>query len=589
MTLSVAQISPYAWPPAGDVAEGVAAVSDALAARGHRVTVLAPCRDRVAVAEGRARIARAADDPAQLLAEPGKVKLVALGRPLPRTTRGRLGGPVDLSASIEAALSRGRFDVVHLHEPLAPSPALAPLSRAPSLRAVSFHRPELLAGVAFLGPLVERALSRVHVRTVANEAGRRALMEILPSDYRLVGPGVDERRFSPTVSSDEPPTVVLVARGRDRVGARFALSVARGLDLDEVGDIVLIGPPDAPWRTRAIVPKALRERVAVVPDAGVAARAEAFDGARIALFGAPEDASGPVMREAMASACAIATPRTPAIEGLLRHGKEALLLPPFSAPEWIARVGDLTRDRERRNELGQAAHRAGGRTWGDVAAQLEGLYERAREGATSPPPRRLLVDLRVRASAQTDAAAVVEGALSQGLDAIAVAGPDGIAAAGRVAEEAGDRLLVVPGAEIATQDGVVVGLFLDEDVRSGQPLASTLAAIHAQGGLAMVPHPDVLPAPGPEAIRRHADAIDVYEVSCAAADDRLGGDLALRLGMIGCATSGAELPGEVGALATEVGAFSDGPELLDALGSGPTMRTAADRRPRLRRRPTRET
>ncbi|MGI9539494.1 MAG: glycosyltransferase, partial [Miltoncostaeaceae bacterium] len=482
------------------------------------------------------------------------------------------------------------FDVVHLHEPLAPSPALAPLSRAPALRAVSFHRPELLAGVAFLGPLVERALSRVHIRTVADEGGRRALLEILPSEYELVAPGVDEARFPSSAVAASSPKVVLIARGRDRVGARFALSVARGLALDDVGEIVLIGPPDAPWRTRAIVPKALRERVSVMPDSGVAARSEAFAGAHIALFGAPEDASGPVMREAMATGCAIVSPRTPAIEGVLRHGQEALLLPPFSAPGWIARVNELARDTELRTTLGQAgrAH-AGLRTWNDVAQQLEGLYD-AAHGRRSPPlPRRVLIDLHVRASAQTDPAAVVEGALSQGLDAIGVAGPDGVGVASRIAEEAGDRLQVIPGAEVTTQEGVVVGLFLDEDVKTGEPLASTLAAIHAQGGVAMVPHPDVMPAPGLEALRQHADAIDCYELSCAAADDARGGDLALRLGMIGCATSGAELPAEIGALATELGAFSDGPGLLDALASDPVTRAAPERRARLRRKPARET
>ncbi len=586
MTLTVAQISPYAWPPAGDVAEGVDALAHALAARGHRVTVFAPSRDRAAVAQGKARIARAADDPDQLSSDPGSPRLIALGRPLPGTGRGRLGGPVDLSTSIEAALSRGRFDVVHLHEPLAPSPALGPLSRASAIRAVSFHRPALLAGVAFLGPLVERALARVAVRTVPDETGRRALADVLPGEYELVPPGFDceplTRRTKPGLR------LVMVARGRDRVGARFAVSVARALDPEAFAEMVLLGPADAPWRTRAAVPKALRERVTVVPDDGRRARAMVLAGADLALVASPEDAAGPALREAMAAGCAILAPRTQALEGLVSHGRDALLLPPFSAPVWAARLGELAADPARRAALGAAAReRAELRPWDAVAAQMEGLYERARARHQSSPGRRVLADLRVRAAADTDPGQIVDAAVARGLNTIAVAGPSGIGVAEAVKEAADERLRVIVGAEIATQEGTLIGLFLVRDVERDQPLAGAISAVHAQGGLAMIPHPDALPAPSAASLRQHADAIDCFEVASAAAGSERGGALALRLGVIGCATSGAARPGDVGALAIELDDFNGPADLLDALASDPTVRPAHAPRTRRARRASR--
>ncbi|MFH1485998.1 MAG: PHP-associated domain-containing protein, partial [Chloroflexota bacterium] len=48
---------------------------------------------------------------------------------------------------------------------------------------------------------------------------------------------------------------------------------------------------------------------------------------------------------------------------------------------------------------------------------------------------------------------------------------------------------VVVGMEITTLDGHLVGLFLEDPVRSWQSLAKTVDAVHSQGGLCVVPHP----------------------------------------------------------------------------------------------------
>ena len=154
---------------------------------------------------------------------------MAVGRALPAGAGRRVGEPFDLSATLETVLSRAPFDVVHLHEPLAPSPALAALRHAPGVTAATFHRAEPLAGVAFLRPLIDRALARADLRIATTEAAREALSEILPGDYSVVAPGVDVPAFPPAaVRGEGPPGLVLIARGRDRIGVRFALGVLRG-------------------------------------------------------------------------------------------------------------------------------------------------------------------------------------------------------------------------------------------------------------------------------------------------------------------------------------------------------------------------
>jgi predicted metal-dependent phosphoesterase TrpH len=48
---------------------------------------------------------------------------------------------------------------------------------------------------------------------------------------------------------------------------------------------------------------------------------------------------------------------------------------------------------------------------------------------------------------------------------------------------------IVTGSEILTLDGDLLGLFLTEDIPKGRTAEETIDAIHAQGGLAVAPHP----------------------------------------------------------------------------------------------------
>jgi phosphatidyl-myo-inositol alpha-mannosyltransferase len=594
--LRIALVSPHPSPPRDDVAWHVAAVAGALAGRGHAVTVLAPAAARADIAAGRARLRAAeAGDPSAILAAPGEVREVAVGRALPAGPGRRVGGPFDLVAALEAALSRPTFDVVDLHEPLAPSPALAALRHARGVAAVTFHRAEPLAGVAFLRPLVDRALSRADLRVATTAAAAESLAQILPGDYAVVAPGVDLDLFPPP--SGGPPGLALVARGRDRAGLRFVLGILRSLDVEAVGPVTLVGPPDAPWRTRAAVPKALRERVAVVPDSGPQARAAALGGGGIAVLATPEDAAGPALREAMAAGCAVVAPRCRPLDEAARHGVEAIVLPPFSRDVWSAAVGDLALDATRRVALGGAAAARGrARTWDDVAADLEAAYRAAISAGrrtSAGAQERVVADLRVRPAPGVDPRRIVAACRERGIGAIAVAAPEGIAAALAVAAAAPSELAVVVGQEIATSDGVLVGLFLDRDVPPGLDPAAAAAAVHEQGGVVMAPHPDGVPSPpSAEVLRRLGGAVDCHQLVGGPAEAH-GEDeatrIARRVGLLGCAGSGATRPDEIGAAVTELRPFHGAADLLDALAHAHLARPPRHRRtrqpqPRRRRR-----
>ena len=90
-------------------------------------------------------------------------------------------------------------------------------------------------------------------------------------------------------------------------------------------------------------------------------------------------------------------------------------------------------------------------------------------------------------------AELVDAAVKAGLDLIAVTDHDTMDAVKEtqsIGEAAG--LTVVAGQEVTTKwpaQTHVVGWFLESPVRRGMSLEDTVAAIHAQGGLVLIPHP----------------------------------------------------------------------------------------------------
>ncbi len=78
------------------------------------------------------------------------------------------------------------------------------------------------------------------------------------------------------------------------------------------------------------------------------------------------------------------------------------------------------------------------------------------------------------------------------LDLIAIADHERIEGAvecRRLARERGSRIEVVVAEEVTTRSGHLLGVFLQARLKRGQRLETTVAEIHEQGGLAIVPHP----------------------------------------------------------------------------------------------------
>jgi len=103
-------------------------------------------------------------------------------------------------------------------------------------------------------------------------------------------------------------------------------------------------------------------------------------------------------------------------------------------------------------------------------------------------------DLHIHSMHSRDATTTVRAALKQsadvGLDVIAITDHDAITGALEARELASQYgVEVVTGAEVSTQDGHLVALYVEELPPGGMSLMDTLSWIGHHGGIAIAPHP----------------------------------------------------------------------------------------------------
>ncbi len=107
--------------------------------------------------------------------------------------------------------------------------------------------------------------------------------------------------------------------------------------------------------------------------------------------------------------------------------------------------------------------------------------------------RRYAIDFHVHTSHSFDSLTppkmAIEIARRRGLDGIAVTDHDTIS--GAVAAAEANRysdFLVIPGIEVKSDRGDIIGLYLKRDIKS-RTFADVIDEIHEQGGVAYLPHP----------------------------------------------------------------------------------------------------
>jgi glycosyl transferase family 4/PHP domain-containing protein len=482
VNLRICFVTPFAWSQPHEVNAHVSGAAEALRARGHGVTVLAPSSRARDLLAGRRALQRGDD-----------LDVIAVGPSVPLSRRTNMGVPVAVRANLRLALTRGHFDVVHGFEPGLPSLSYLALTTTHALTAATFFSVDRL-GYPARRSRRDRLRTRVDALLATSTEVADAASERFDGEYRVVPLGIDLGLFAPRAKGSVLATELEVS-GRPTTRALLRL-------LSDLPGWQATLLHTKPLGFRPAIPRSVRDRVHVRAVRTPQQRVDAL--APAAIFVPAPGGEQRLALEAAACGAAIADGHDDAQR--------------------------LAHDAVSRAAAAQDARRhAQTQSFDALADELDAVYSRLARKRRARPERDddplgdrdwITIDLHMHTDwshdCSTPAQDLVEHAEAIGLGGIAVTDHNVFGGALETVAIARNRdLVVIPGEEVKTDNqGEVIGLFLQEEIPRGMTFADTLAAIREQGGLVYVPHPfDRMHAiPSPATLHRHLAEIDVLEV-----------------------------------------------------------------------------
>ncbi|GAA0590209.1 glycosyltransferase family 4 protein [Actinomadura livida] len=370
-------VCPYTWDVPGGVQQHIGDLAEALIALGHHVSVITP-----------------ADDDAEL-----PPYVVSAGRAVPVPYNGsvaRLAFGFLSAGRVRRWINDGRFDVLHVHEPAAPSLGLLACWAADGPIVGTFHASyEKSRVVSVTAPILQSALEKITGRIAVSEAARTTLVEHLGGDAVLIPNGVATERYAmadplpgwpgrgaPAGGVPQGPAggEALGFLGRmdePRKGLHVLLRAFEVLGRRRPGlRLLLAGPGDAD-DVVSRVSRDLRDRVVALGMVSEEDKVRAYHS--VDVFVAPNlggESFGIVLAEAMAAGAPILASDIEAFDRVLRGGRAGALFPVGDHEALAAAAAELLDDPARRKQLSAEA-RAAVRAydWSSVARDVLRVYE----------------------------------------------------------------------------------------------------------------------------------------------------------------------------------------------------------------------
>jgi phosphatidylinositol alpha-mannosyltransferase len=373
--VKIGLVSPYDWGYPGGVKSHIVHLAAEMRARGHSVRILTP-------ATGKA-------------ARQVEYGIYKLGWTAPLRVNGsvaRVAVAPDVNGHIGDVLRRERFDVLHLHEPLASVLPLTVLHHARRSGAVlvgTFHasvRRSLTASppewaYASAKPFLRYYFRRLQGRIAVSEAALGFIERFFPGDYRIIPNGVDVARFREAQPRPElrdgMRNVLFVGRAEKRKGLKHLLrAVPLVREHFPQTRFVIVG--DGPLRPGF---QRLVERLGW-EDIDFAGRVSDDElpsyYASADVFAAPNTGSesqGIVLLEALAAGAPTVASDIPGYRTVIQSGVEGVLVPPGDREQLAWAICHLLGDSAESARLrAQGRERVEAYSWPRVAETVEAYY-----------------------------------------------------------------------------------------------------------------------------------------------------------------------------------------------------------------------
>ncbi|HEU0132391.1 MAG TPA: glycosyltransferase family 4 protein [Mycobacteriales bacterium] len=362
--MRVGLVCPYTWDVPGGVQAHVRDLAETLLDLGHDVGVCTP-----------------ADDDADL-----PPYVTSIGRAVPVPYNGSVArlsfGPLS-ATRVRRWLRQGEFDVLHIHEPFAPSASVLALWSARGPVVATFHASversrALLAAKSALTP----ALEKINARIAVSPAARRYVVEHLGGTVVLIPNGVSVARFSAAEPlpgwPGEGGAVGFLGRiDEPRKGLPVLLAAFERVVAERLGARLLVAGPGDVEDVRDALPAALRDRVTFLGLVSEEDKRRFFHS--VDVYCAPNtggESFGIVLIEAMAAGTPIVASDLDAFRRVLDEGDAGELFPNEDAEALAATLAGLLGDPVRRRAVARRGSALVRRyDWPAIAEAIVGVYE----------------------------------------------------------------------------------------------------------------------------------------------------------------------------------------------------------------------
>jgi phosphatidylinositol alpha-mannosyltransferase len=304
--LRVGLVCPYSVTIPGGVQGQVLGLARVLRGRGVEARVLAPCDGA-----------------------PPEVFVTPLGNSLPTAANGSMAplapDPACSLRTMRALVDEG-FDVLHLHEPLAPGPTITTLVLHSAPILGTFHAAGDSTSYRVLNGPINWVADRIDLRVAVSDDAKSLARRYVPGDYEVLWNGVDVERYRAAAPRrSEHPTIFFCGRHEPRKGLSVLLQAMRDL------------PPAVRLSVASDGPETAALRAEHGDDARVSWLGRLTDEEKMAhlagadVFCAPSlhgESFGVVLIEAMAAHTPVVASDIPGYRNVARDGVDALLVPP---------------------------------------------------------------------------------------------------------------------------------------------------------------------------------------------------------------------------------------------------------------------
>lgn len=374
--MRIGLVSPYSFDVPGGVQLHVRDLAEYFIGRGHYVEVLAP-----------------AEPDAEL-----PPYVVSAGSAVPVRYNGSVArltfGPVT-AGRVNRWIDQGRFDVLHIHEPISPSVSMLAMWAAQGPLVGTFHTSnDRSRALMAVGPILQPGLEKLQGRIAVSAMARRFVREHIRGDAVVIPNGVYVDDFAgarPTAEwqgTPERPTIAFLGRTEEpRKGLQVLLRALPAILARVPGARLLIAGPGDPATVLQGHPASVVracEFLGAVTDQQKRSFLRSVD-----CYVAPNtggESFGIILVEAMAAGAPVVAGDIPAFRAVLEDGWAGALATAGDPHDLAAMVTDLLLDPAQRAQLSANGSRRARRfDWSRVAADVFDVYETVR-AATVPAP-----------------------------------------------------------------------------------------------------------------------------------------------------------------------------------------------------------